>query len=171
MHGKHVILDNSERISTIFKELNSYSNVQNVDEYDDDVQDSNNALENTKLVNHHHRQRNHICMVFILAFLLRLLLLACEELSAYSENIKLLHKIFMPLLLYEIFEIFFFGINYSDSPNALNVILTLSNISPTHTSKILYVLQIISKLLQDVSIYFYTFVITDYILNFILVKW
>lgn len=101
--------------------------------------------------------------IIALAFMYRLLLFMLETLvTNYSNH---LNKIFVPFVLYEIVEIIFNRNDSNDSISILTNIIALSNMNNPQIQKALFTLQMISRILRDMFVYFYAFVAIDYIVN------
>lgn len=104
-----------------------------------------------------------IWIVVMLAMFVRYLNLIVEKCNSTIEvEISGLYikQIFMPLIMYEVFELSFLRPQFQ-SNNFLSTLLVLTNIQPKFLSKLLTIFNIFTKFFQDLLVYFFTFIMCD----------
>lgn len=109
---------------------------------------------------------NQIWVVVSLALVVHYFNLILEIISVFYIDVRAYHvnKIFVPLILYEVFKITFIKLSAHENP-LINALLTLNNVNLAYTNKILYVFQLVSNILMDVAVYFTIFILIDFVLT------
>lgn len=112
--------------------------------------------------------RRHI-VIIILALMMRYVLLLCEQYALYFFQADILHlhlnKIFLPFLAYEIIEFFYFPVPIQRS----NLLMTffMFKMNPRYAQKLLIAIGFINKFSKDFMLYFFTFCVFEFVIDFI----
>lgn len=116
------------------------------------------------------KEKTRRSIIILMALLMRCLMLILEEYFTYFFKTSFanfhLNKVFMPLFTFEVIEMYFF------EPPVVRFgswsTLLLLRFNPQHTQSVMLTFSTILRLLQDVVVYFVTFISFDFVISVIL---
>lgn len=110
------------------------------------------------------------CLIILLSLLMRCFMLVCEEYSLYffraSFSTLHLNKVFFPLLGYEMLEFILFKPPVQTNNLLLRFIML--KFHPRHVHNVTLFFGTISRISQDIMVYFFTFVCFESVICLIL---
>lgn len=115
------------------------------------------------------KEKTRRFIIVLMALLMRCLMLILEEYFTYFFKTSFanfhLNKVFLPLLAFEVIEIQFFEPPVVKFGSVSTLLLLRLN--SQHTQKIIHIFSTVTRLSQDVVVYFVTFICFDFIISII----
>lgn len=111
-------------------------------------------------------------IIVLMALMVRYLLFLCEQYAIYffQTDILNLHlnKIFLPFLLYEIIEFLYYPTPVQRSSLLMAILSFKTN--PRFSQKLLIGIGVVNKFSKDLMLYFFTFCVFEFIMNFVTIE-
>lgn len=156
--------------------LRTHSHLNTHNNFERDTDDIQNTFANSQqhykqpaieTVDLASRYRVRKYLVIILAVIVRFLLIGCEAYAQhfFRTNFSDLHlnNIFVPFLTYELIEFMYFRLPVQKN-SFLTSILYL-RFKPAVVDRVIVVYDVVSKLSQDLLLYFFAFVVCSYLID------
>lgn len=165
--------DDIDRSSDVLRTYSYHNSHDNLERNTDDItttfanSQQNSKQSATEITDLASRYRVRKYLVIVLAVIVRLLLIVCEMYSQYffRTNFADLHmnNIFIPFLAYEVVEFVYFRLPVQKNSFVMSILYL--RFKPTVVDRLIVVFDVVSKLSQDLLLYFFAFVVSSYLID------